>query len=237
MQTVKHFFKTHPHAWWGAFLPVYLAIFFTIEHFITDKYWPTQTAIDNYIPFCEYFALFYVTWSPILAALGIYLIIKDGEGFRRYMWTIMFTFTVSTLICALIPNGQDLRPAVMERDNIFTWMVQYTYSIDTNTNVFPSVHVVGVMAAVFAVFHTPGMKTWAWRAGAVVWGLLVTASTLLIKQHAFIDIVASLVVSALAYVLVYVIIGRRRDRKLAAAEHTASENTAPENTASENTAS
>ena len=71
----------------------------------------------------------------------------------------------------------------------------------------------------------------------MIWGLLVTASTLLIKQHAFIDIVASLVVSALAYVLVYVIIGRRRDRKLAAAEHTAPENTASENTASENAAS
>lgn len=33
MQAIKQFFKTHPHAWWGAYLPVYLAMFFTIEHF------------------------------------------------------------------------------------------------------------------------------------------------------------------------------------------------------------
>ena len=46
MQTIKHFFKTHPHAWWGAYLPIYLAMFFTIEHFITDNYWATQTSLD-----------------------------------------------------------------------------------------------------------------------------------------------------------------------------------------------
>lgn len=215
MKTVKHFFKTHPHAWWGAFLPVYLVMFFTIEHFITDNYWATQMAIDNYIPFCEYFAIFYVTWSPILAVVGVYLIIKDGEGFRRYMWTLMFTFVMSTIICILIPNGQDLRPAVIAHDNIFAKAVLYTYSIDTNTNVFPSVHVLGVMAAVFAVWRTPGLKKWGWRVVTIVWAVLVTASTLLIKQHAVIDIVAALVLSALGYVVVYGIIGRRRDKNKA----------------------
>ena len=214
METVKHFFKTHPHAWWGVFLPVYLVIFFTAEHFITDNYWATQTAIDNYIPFCEYFAIFYVTWSPMLAVVGVYLIIKDGEGFRRYMWTLMFTFLTSMLICILIPNGQDLRPAEMARHNIFTWMVQYTYSIDTNTNVLPSVHVLGSLAAVFAVFHTKGLKTVGWRIAAIVWAVLVIASTLLIKQHAFIDIVAALIVGALGYLVVYVWIGRRRDKRM-----------------------
>lgn len=214
METIKHFFKTHPHAWWGAFLPAYLIMFFTIEHFITENYWSTQMAIDNYIPFCEYFAVFYVTWSPILAAVGIYLIIKDGEGFRRYMWMLMVTFTLSTIICILVPNGQDLRPAVLAHDNIFTKAVLYTYSIDTNTNVLPSVHVLGVMAAVFAIWKTPGLKKWGWRVGSILWGLLVTASTLLIKQHAFIDIVAALLVGLLGYVAVYILIGRRRDQKI-----------------------
>ncbi|MDO4811263.1 MAG: phosphatase PAP2 family protein [Eubacteriales bacterium] len=214
METIKHFFKTHPHAWWGAFLPVYLIMFFTIEHFITENYWSTQMAIDNYIPFCEYFAVFYVTWSPILAAVGVYLIIKDGEGFRRYMWMLMVTFTLSTIICILVPNGQDLRPAVLAHDNIFTKAVLYTYSIDTNTNVLPSVHVLGVMAAVFAIWKTPGLKKWGWRVGSILWGLLVTASTLLIKQHAFIDIVAALLVGLLGYVVVYILIGRRRDQKI-----------------------
>lgn len=163
MQRIKTFIHDHPHMWWGLFLPVYLALFFTIEHFITDNYWATQLPIDYKIPFLEGFAPFYASWSVLLCILGIYLIVKDGEGFRRYMWSIMVTFLISTLICALIPNGQDLRPAVMPRDNIFCDLVAYTYSLDTNTNVFPSVHVVGVIDAWFAVWHTKGLKKWTWR--------------------------------------------------------------------------
>lgn len=123
MQRIKEFIHDRPYVWWGLFLPVYLALFFTIEHFITDNYWATQLPIDYKIPFLEGFAPIYASWGPLLFVLGLYLILCDGEGFRRYMWSIMATFLISTLICVLIPNGQDLRPAVMPRDNIFCDLV------------------------------------------------------------------------------------------------------------------
>jgi len=213
MKTVVHFFKTHRHAWWGLFVPCYLAAFFTIEHFITDNYWATQLPIDDYIPFCKYFILIYDLWAPLLVALGIYLILKDPEGFRRYIWCLIFTYGVSTIFCVLVPNGQDLRPAVVEGNDIFAWVVRTTYAADTNTNVFPSVHVVGVLCAVFAVFRTPGLRKWHWRTLAVVLGAVIIASTLLVKQHALIDILAGLAVGVAGYVVIYVIIGRRRDKR------------------------
>lgn len=216
MQTIKHFFKTHPHAWWGFYLPVYLAMFFIIEHFITDNYWATQTPLDDAIPFCEWFIFPYVSWSPLLVVLGIYLILKDGEGFRRYMWFIMVTFTTAVVFCILVPNGQDLRPAVMEHHNLATWLVEYTYSIDTNTNVFPSVHVLGVMAALAAVWHTPGLQKPAWRWGVTLYGLIIIAATVFVKQHAAIDVLSGIFTSCIAYIFVYLIVGRRRDRRLAA---------------------
>ena len=43
MQRIKTFIHDHPHIWWGLFLPVYLGIFFTIEHFITDNYWSMRS--------------------------------------------------------------------------------------------------------------------------------------------------------------------------------------------------
>lgn len=214
MQAIKQFFKTHPHAWWGFYLPAYLASFFIIEHFITDNYWATQTVLDSYVPFCEWFIFPYVSWSPLLVVLGVYLILKDGEGFRRYMWYIMVTFTTAVVFCILIPNGQDLRPAVMEHHNLAAWLVEYTYSIDTNTNVFPSVHVVGVIDAWFAIWHTRGLKKRAWRWSTAVYGVLIIASTVFIKQHAVIDVLAGLVVGFLGNYIVYGIIGRRRSRRL-----------------------
>ena len=169
MEQVKKFIREHPHMWWGLYLPVYLTMFFIIEHLITDNYWATQTAIDDYIPFCEWFVFPYDSWSFLLVAIGIYLIVKDAEGFRRYMWTIMITFTTATVFCALVPNGQDLRPAVMEHQNIAAWLLQNTYNLDTNTNVLPSVHVLGVVAGVAAAWHTPGLRKWGWRAGPMAW--------------------------------------------------------------------
>ena len=130
----------------------------------------------------------------------------------------MLTFGFATIFCALVPNGQDLRPAVMEHHNFCTWLLQNTYNLDTNTNVLPSVHVLGVLDALYAVRRTPGLRRTGWRTFADIWGVIIICSTLFVKQHAFIDVVAGLVVGAIAYVIIYAIIGGRRDRRMAAAE-------------------
>ena len=211
MQTIKHFINTHKHMWWGLYLPVYLIMFFTIEHFITDNYWATQTVIDDYIPFVAYFAIPYDSWGPMLFVLGVFLILKDPESFRRYMWFIAIAFTTATIFCALVPNGQDLRPEAMPRQNLSSWILQMTYDADTNTNVFPSVHVLGVVAAISAMWHSPKLKR-VWQIVGTVWFVIIAASTLLVKQHAFIDLAAALVWGAVVYVIVYVIIGHKRDK-------------------------
>ena len=158
MQKIKQFIKTHPHMWWGLYMPVYLIMYFTVEHVVTDNYWATQTAIDNYIPFCEYFVIPYNSWSILLFVLGVFFIVKDPESFRRYMWFIAIAYTTATLFCFLVPNGQDLRPAVLPRHNICTWLLQMTWAADNNANVFPSVHVLGVVAAIAAMWHSPKLK-------------------------------------------------------------------------------
>ena len=212
MHKIKQFISKHKHIWWGLYLPVYLIMFFTVEHFITDNYWATQTAIDDYIPFIEYFVIPYDSWSVLLFALGVFLILKDPESFRRYMWYIAIAFTTATIFCVLVPNGQDLRPAVMPRQNFCSWVLQMTYAADTNTNVFPSVHVLGVGAALSAMWHSPKLKK-GWRIAGTVWFVIIAASTLLVKQHAFIDLAAGVVWGFVVYVIVYVLIGHKRDKR------------------------
>ena len=69
----------------------------------------------------------------------------------------------------------------------------------------------------YAVHRTPGLRRTGWRTFADIWGVILICSTLFVKQHAFIDVVAALVVGAIAYVIIYTIIGGRRDRRMAAA--------------------
>ena len=209
MKQIRDFVRRNPHVWWALVLPVYLALFFFMEAVVpTQGYWATQLPIDNHIPFLEGFVVFYAAWAPVLVAVGLWLLIKDGENFTYYMWTLAITFLASTLFCLLVPNGQDLRPEVLPRDNIFCTWVGIIYALDTNTNVFPSVHVVGVMAALFALWHSETTRKWRWP--ALLLGVLIILSTLFIHQHAVLDVAASLVLSAVTYGIVYGLLARRK---------------------------
>ena len=70
------------------------------------------------------------------------------------------------------------------------------------------------MAAVAAVWNTPRLQKGAWRWGSALYGALIIVSTVFVKQHAVVDVLSGLMVGAIAYVFVYVIVGRRRDKRL-----------------------
>ena len=104
MQAIKQFFKTHPPRVVGLLSAGVSGGLFIIEHFITDNYWATRWCWTAMCPSASGSSSPYVSWSPLLVVLGVYLILKDGEGFRRYMWYIMVTFTTAVVFC--IPDPQ-----------------------------------------------------------------------------------------------------------------------------------
>lgn len=189
---------------YALWLPVYLLSFVLLERLSTPGYWATQLPLDNYIPFCEWFVIPYCLWYPLLVTVGLYLLLRDRPAFRRYMAFLALTFFASELIWLLLPNGQDLRPAVMPRDNPLTALVAGLYRIDTNTNVFPSVHVVGSAGAFLAVRDCSALRrrrSLCRLAGILA--ALICVSTLLIKQHAVLDVCGGLALSLLAAGPVY----------------------------------
>lgn len=178
---------------YALWLPLYLLFFFYLEHRPIPGYWATQLPGDALIPFCEWFILPYCLWYPFLAAVGIALLVRDHPGFRRYMACLALTFFLSGLLWLLLPSGQDLRPAVMPRDNFLTRWAAALYAIDTNTNVFPSVHVAGSLGAALAVWKSPPLHKF--RAPVVVLAALICLSTLFTKQHAVLDAVGGMLMA------------------------------------------
>ena len=139
-------------------------------------------------------------------AVGLYLLLRDAPAFRHYMAFLAVTFFASVVIWLLLPNGQDLRPQVFPRENFPTALVAALYHIDTNTNVFPSVHVVGSVGAALAVWDSPRLRAQPLlRWGVVLLAALICVSTLFIKQHAILDVVSGLVLSLAAAVPLYLI--------------------------------
>ena len=204
----------HRHWLWALYLPLYLAAFFLVEHYIAGdsaywvSYWP---ALDDAIPFCPPFVLAYYLWFPYMVLTGIFLAFRYPDCFRRYMKAIAIGFSACVIFFVIVPNGQDLRPASFAQENLFTHMIGLIYAADTNTNVLPSIHAYGSVVVVVACFDCPAFKPWL-RAVYVLVAVLICASTVLIKQHSILDIIAGVLLMLPVYFLVYVS-SRRKNRE------------------------
>lgn len=194
-KAVADFVRTHKYAWLVLYFPIYVLTFFIIEkNTPTSGYWVTDLPLDDYIPFVPGFAVFYVIWYPLFVMVGIPTLIRDGEAFKRWMYYLMVVLTGTLIFDVLVPNGQHLRPENVQVDGLGTWIMSIIWAADTPTNVFPSMHVLGCIGNIICCFDSKVFKPW-YRAAITVLCVLCMASTVLVKQHAFIDTVGALAVA------------------------------------------
>ncbi len=207
--------KENRYLWYILILPAYLIAFALVEALVPESIcWPTYLPIDDKIPFLEGFVIPYFLWFPMIFCMGLYLVIRDHEGFKRYMTFIGVAFFTTLLIYCIFPNKQELRPVQFPRDNVLTRLVATIYASDTNTNVCPSIHVIGSFGVVFALQHCRRLRNKAWlRFFIIVGAALVSISTVFVKQHSLLDILVAIPFSILMYFLVYRLIFRPKRQK------------------------
>lgn len=200
--------------WYLLYLPIYLLLFVLVEQLVTDNYWVSWCTLDDKIPFVRQFVLIYVMWYPLMLGTTLYLLFKDRRAFVRYARSVVLGLTACMLIFLLLPSGQELRPAEVPGNDLSAWMLRLIYAADTNTNVFPSMHVVGTLAAVIGIFDSRSAALGA-KWGVAALGVLINASTVLIKQHSVLDIFAGIALYALVYLAVYRLPELNRGSRLA----------------------
>ena len=196
--------KKYKHAWVFLYILVYMPWFLYLEKHVTTQYYVIQTRLDEYIPFIEYFIVPYLLWFVFIAAAFLYFFFTDVPAFYK-MAKFMFTgMTVFRIIASIFPNGQDLRPVVFERDNIFVDMVRMLYRADTCTNVFPSLHVFNSLSVCVAVYESKGLKKHrAVCAGAYILAALIILATMFLKQHSILDVFGAFFMAYVIYQFVY----------------------------------
>ncbi len=199
------------HLLYLLFWPLYLLRYFIIENLNPAAgYTVIHCALDDRIPFCEGFFVFYVFWYAFIVGMHLYTARHDLDTFRRYSKFLIISMFISTAIFLLFPSCQQLRPEVFPRDNLLTGLVGLLYSVDTNTNVFPSEHVIGAVAVLAAAGHCKRLRSPGKIALIAALAVLISLSTVFLKQHSVLDGLAALPICALAYWLSY------HDKKCAA---------------------
>ena len=202
---MKKYIQEHKYVLLVLYVPVYLIWFALAERMVptTDGCWVSYLPLDDKIPFLPGFILAYVLWYPFLIFPVVVMLLKnDRRAFIRYGAFIIAGFSISLTICMIWPNCQLLRPAVVDTSNLCGWLVNAIYTADTPTNVLPSMHVVGCMGVLAAVFDSQYLKKA--RIPATIIAATICAATVFVKQHSILDVFAALALSLVLYLVIYV---------------------------------
>ena len=133
--------------------PIFGLLFLFLERLQPQRnYYPVYCGLDDIIPFCEWALIPYLFWFVFLIGTLVYTFFVDVPAFRRMMYFVIVTYTITVLIYLFFPTCQNLRPEAFVRNNLLTRFIELFYSFDTNTNVCPSLHVIGSVAAMFGLW-------------------------------------------------------------------------------------
>lgn len=194
--------------------PIYGLLFLFVERFYpVQSYFSVWCPLDDRIPFLELFLIPYLFWFVYLVGMLLYSALYDPACFRKLMYEIMITYTCAILVYLIWPTCQNLRPETFERDNFLTWFMGNFYRMDTNTNVCPSIHVLGSLAVMNAGLHCQRLSKKRWKIGFPVAAVLICVSTVFVKQHSVLDVLAALPVALVAYLVVYKLPLRKSKRE------------------------
>ncbi|MBE6768892.1 MAG: phosphatase PAP2 family protein [Ruminococcaceae bacterium] len=180
--------------------PLYGLLFMFAERFYTaPAYFAVYCPLDDKIPFCELFVVPYLFWFLYLIGMHVYTLLYDIEAFKKMMKFIIFTYSVTIVIYFLFPTCQELRPVQFERDNFLTRFMEGFYRFDTNTNVCPSIHVIGTLAVLFTALHCRSLQRIGQKTAFILAAVLICASTVFLKQHSVLDVLAALLLCLIGY--------------------------------------
>ena len=183
---------------------IYFPWFSHLEKTVTTHFHVIHVALDDYIPFCEYFIIPYLAWFGYVAFGVGYFFFKNKDEYFRLCATLFTGMTIFLIVSTLYPNGHYLRPTYFDHDNFCIRLVKWLYSTDTPTNLFPSIHVYNSICVNAAIWHSEDFKKHrAVRYGSAVLMVLIILSTMFLKQHSVFDVVTGMVLAVFMYSVVY----------------------------------
>ena len=169
----------------------YFILYLLTENLIpAENCYPVHCALDDFVPFCEWFIIPYVSWYFLIIGSLAYFLLYSVDSFKNLQTYIIITQIIAMAVYVIFPTRQDLRPTVMY-DNPLTWIVNLIYSVDTNTGVCPSLHVGYSLGIASTWLREKNAPKWV-RAAIAIWCGVICISVAFVKQHSVVDIFAAI---------------------------------------------
>ena len=179
-----------------------------IMYFITENLIPREAchvihcALDDMIPFNEFFLIFYVGWYALVFGALAYTFFYDVPSFRKLQIFIIVTQVIAMTCYVLYPSRQDMRPEVFERENVLTALMAFIYSFDTSTGICPSLHV-GYSLGILSVALKDRELGAGWKTLLSFVVLMICLAVCFVKQHSALDVFWALPMCLVAEIITY----------------------------------
>ena len=181
----------------------YFAMYFITENLIpAERCHPMHCVLDDWIPFNEFFVIFYVGWYFVVFGALLYTFLYNTDSFRKLQTYLIVTQVVAMACYVLWPSRQDLRPDVFVRDNALTHLMAFIYSFDTSTGVCPSLHAAYMMGVLSVGWKDREMPRWG-KAALLFMTVMVCLSVCFVKQHSALDVLAAIPLCLLAELITF----------------------------------
>lgn len=181
----------------------YFCLYFLTENLIPpENCHPVHCALDDMIPFNEYFVIAYAGWYVLIVVSLGYFLLYNVENFKNLQTYIIITQIVAMAVYILYPTRQDLRPTEFPRENVFSWLMGVIYAFDTSTGVCPSLHV-AYSLGIASTWMKEESASKPFKAFILFAVFMICISVSFVKQHSVVDIFAALPLGVLAEVLVF----------------------------------
>lgn len=188
----------------------YFILYFLTENLIpAERCHVIHCALDDLIPFNEFFLIFYCYWYVFLVGSLLWYFLYDTKSFRDLQGYIIVTQVVAMAVYIVYPSVQLMRPEAFARDNFLTRLMAFIYAFDTPTGVCPSLHVAYSMG-IASVWCKDKSASRGWKIFVVASAVVISISTTFVKQHSVLDVLAAIPVGLLAEYLIFHFIPKHR---------------------------
>lgn len=175
-------------------IPLCGMLYFFLNHGGNGAY-SLVTDLDHVTPFLKIFVVPYLFWYVFLVFGLLYLCRLNRSGFYKTVLIYDVGILVASLIYFVFQTTVP-RPSLVG-DDWLTNMVSFVYQMDQPYNCFPSIHVFTtylLMRGIQQYSQSVGLKL-----GVHLVGISIILSTVFIKQHVILDVIASILLVEILY--------------------------------------
>ncbi len=150
-----------------------------------------STPVDGLIPFFPPASVIYLL-TFVFWVVGFVVIARESRADCCRNLAGEQIAKLLCIACFLLFPTQMERPEITG-DGVFAWLMRLIYRLDEPNMLFPSIHCLDSWFCFRGAMRCPHTAR-GWRVFCFVFSLLVFASTLLVKQHLFVDVIGGVAV-------------------------------------------